>query len=493
MRPTLVRPAISMALHAKNRQRLAAALRADGGAPGAVVVLQSGETDYRHETDHEKLFRQESFFAWAFGVKEPDCFGSVAVDSGRSTLFVPRLPASYAVVMGAIKTPAEFVVMYGVDEVRYVDEMEVALKEGSPAELLLLRGFNTDGKRLSKPADFEGLPSFKANTERLWPAITECRVFKTPEEVELLRYSAAITSEAHIAVMQHCTSSVKAGKGGPLHEFQLESLFQHWCYYNGGCRNLSYTCICASGPNGAVLHYGHAGEPNARAVMDGDMCLFDMGSEYHCYGSDITTTFPSNGVFTADQRLVYDAVLGAVKAVEDAMRPGTVWLDMQTLAYKCVLTSLMAGGLLTGDVEGMMAVNLGATFMPHGLGHFLGLDTHDVGGYNHGHTRPELPGYASLRTVRPLAAGMYLTVEPGCYFIDPLLDAALADPARSCFLVPSVVERFRKFGGVRIEDDVLVTETGISNLTRSPREPQEVEDACAGRITSIEQVTVYRP
>lgn len=138
-----------------------------------------------------------------------------------------------------------------------------------------------------------------------------------------------------------------------------------------------------------------------------------------------------------------------------------------------------------------MAVNLGSVFMPHGLGHFLGIDTHDVGGYNGGATRPSLPGYASLRTTRVLQAGMYLTVEPGCYFIDPLLDAALADPVKSKFLVPEAIARFRGTGGVRIEDDVLVTADGCENFTLAPRVPEEVEAACQGKITSVAQVTKF--
>lgn len=130
--------------------------------------------------------------------------------------------------------------------------------------------------------------------------------------------------------------------------------------------------------------------------------------------------------------------------------------------------------------------------MPHGLGHFLGIDTHDVGGYNDGATRPADAGYRSLRTTRELAAGMYLTVEPGCYFIDVLLDKALADPARALFLDAEKIAGYRGFGGVRIEDDVLVTDEGIENFTWAPRWPDQVEDACSGKITSIKEVRKYK-
>lgn len=151
-------------------------------------------------------------------------------------------------------------------------------------------------------ASFRGIETFVLNDEMAWPLLSECRVIKSPKEIALLRYINTVSSEAHMAVVQHARPGLK--------EYQLESLFQHWCYYNGGARYMSYTCICASGNNGSVLHYGHAGEPNKKTVRDGDMCLFDLGSEYHCYASDITTSFPANGKFTADQKLVYEAVLG---------------------------------------------------------------------------------------------------------------------------------------------------------------------------------------
>eukprot|EP01098_Paradermamoeba_levis_P002332 TRINITY_DN12739_c0_g1_i1.p1 TRINITY_DN12739_c0_g1~~TRINITY_DN12739_c0_g1_i1.p1 ORF type:complete len:151 (-),score=63.50 TRINITY_DN12739_c0_g1_i1:120-530(-) len=127
-------------------------------------------------------------------------------------------------------------------------------------------------------------------------------------------------------------------------------------------------------------------------------------------------------------------------------------------------------------MEEMMAVRLGATFMPHGLGHFMGCDTHDVGGYPEGVTRSTEAGLKSLRTARVLKEGMVLTVEPGLYFIDILLDEALANPAKNKFLVAEKLNEFRKFGGVRLEDDVVVTADGIENLSSGcPRTVAEIE------------------
>lgn len=291
IRPSLSRPAFDGALFAENRARLCAALIAAGAPAGSVILLQGGASETRHETDHECLFRQESFFHWAFGVREPDCAGAIAVSTGAATLFIPRLDESYAIVMGAIRPPSEWRKLYGVETVAFEDELCATLralvgtaaaaeasggKRGSP--LLVLRGYNTDGKKWAQPASFAGIESFCVDDARLWPVITELRVFKTAREADLLRYVAALSSEAHIAVMQ----ATRAG----LSEFQMESVFKHWCYYYGGARHCSYTCICASGHNGSVLHYGHAGEPNARTIGPGDMCLFDMGSEYECCECD---------------------------------------------------------------------------------------------------------------------------------------------------------------------------------------------------------------
>ena len=252
-------------------------------------------------------------------------------------------------------------------------------------------------------------------------------------------------------------------------------------YYNFGCRNMAYTCIAASGHHGATLHYGHAGEPNAKLIEDGDMCLFDMGAEYHCYCSDITCSFPANGRFTAEQREVYETCHEAVLAVEGAMRPGVNWADMHRLANRTIIAGLLKRGYLQGgSVEEMDAANLGAVFMPHGLGHLMGLDTHDVGGYLKGcPERSEVAGLKSLRTARDLEQGMVLTVEPGVYFIDHLLDAAQQNPAQARFLADKL-HAMRGSGGVRIEDDVVVLADGIEVLSDVPRTVEEIEAWMAG-------------
>uniref|UniRef100_A0A3B4TVE3 Xaa-Pro dipeptidase n=1 Tax=Seriola dumerili TaxID=41447 RepID=A0A3B4TVE3_SERDU len=420
---------VSAALFAENRQRLCRGLKAkDGVVPKSVVVLQGGEQKQRYCTDTDLLFRQESFFHWAFGVTEPDCYGAIDVDSGKSILFVPKLPESYATWMGD-----------------FMCELY---------EFCML---------LTVLSSYCASINWQCNDRRL-SLLVVCvcsRLIKTDMELEVLRYTNRISSEAHKMIMKH----VKPGQK----EYEMESLFQHYCYTKGGMRHTSYTCICGTGHNSSVLHYGHAGAPNDKLIVDGDMCLFDMGGEYYCYSSDITCSFPANGKFTPDQRAIYEAVLKSSRAVMAAIKPGVKWTDMHRLADRVHLEELVKIGILNGSVEDMMKAHMGSVFMPHGLGHLLGIDVHD------GVERINEPGLRSLRMGRLVQEKMVLTVEPGIYFINHLLDQALANSTQSCFINNQVLARFRGFGGVRIEDDIAVTANGIELLTCVPRTVEEIE------------------
>lgn len=464
---------VPMALYKLNRERLCQRLKENSKlASGALIILQGGDSHQRYCTDVDvATFRQESFFHWAFGVEEPGCYGVIDVDTSKAVLFMPRLPDSYKVWMGEINPPNFFTKKYAVDETYYVDEIAGILTNKKPSLLLLLHGLNSDSGSHTKAAGFDGISEFKTDDKILHPEMSECRVFKTDMELEVLRYANRISSQAHKEVMKN----MRPG----MYEYQGESLFQHHCYSVGGMRHVGYTCICGSGHNSSILHYGHAGAPNDKLVRDGDMCLFDMGGEYSCYVSDITCSFPANGKFTADQRMIYDAVLRANRAVLAACKPEISWPEMHRLAERELLSALRDGGLLQGDVADMMAAHLGAVFMPHGLGHLMGLDVHDVGGYPEGVERIDQPGIRHLRTTRPLQERMVLTIEPGCYFIEPLLTQALANPEQARFICGEVLARFRGTGGVRIEDNIAVTANGAELLTCVPRSVEQIESLMA--------------
>ncbi|KAF2360535.1 Aminopeptidase P N-terminal [Trinorchestia longiramus] len=474
---------VPMSHHAHNRsrlvQRLAELRQTEVLKEKSVVFLQGGDELHRDATDCSWVFRQESFFHWLFGVLEPGWYGVIESDSGKTTLFCPQLPEVYAVVMGRIIPPHDFKTRYAVDSVHYVDELPKVLAEIKPTVLLTLVGENSDSGLTTRPAHFEGIDKFAVNSNILHTELSELRVTKSQAEIEIMKYAIETSSAAHCAVMKH----IRPG----MREYQLESVFQHHSYYQGGCRHQGYTNICGGGVSSAVLHYGHAGAPNDCVIRDGDICLFDMGAEYYCYSADITCSFPANGKFTEDQKFIYNAVLAANLAVFNAVKPGVKWDDMHALSYRVMLQKLKEGGLLQGDVDAMVEADLGAVFQPHGLGHLLGMDVHDSGGYlPHCPPRPTKEGFKKLRMARPLLENMFLTIEPGCYFIDCLLDKALASPTQQQFLVPEVLERFRGFGGVRIEDDVLITKDGAVNLTKVPRTVEEIEALMAeGRKETV--------
>ncbi|KAI5753188.1 hypothetical protein M8J77_024442 [Diaphorina citri] len=283
-----------------------------------------------------------------------------------------------------------------------------------------------------------------------------------------MRYASRISSEAHRSVMR----KVSAG----MYEYQAEAIFKHYILYVGGSRHVAYTCICASGGNGAVLHYGHASAPNDKRVNDGDMLVFDMGSSYCGYASDITCSYPVNGKFTEKQAYIYNAVLSANRAVMEAAKPGVSWVDMHHLANKVVLSKLLDIGLLRGTIDELMEHNIGALFQPHGLGHLIGIDVHDVGGYlPHCPPRGTLPGLKSLRTARVLAENMVLTIEPGCYFIPAILEKAFKDEKIAFLFNQDKIREYFNTGGVRIEDVVVVKANGIENLVNVPRTVEEIE------------------
>lgn len=459
-------------LHTLNRQRLVAELRGKLNTKGKFVVLQGGNDIPFYSTDGVILFRQESYFHWAFGVKEPEFYGAIDTESGKSILFMPRLPEAYGVWSGKIQPPKYFKELYAVDEVFYSDEIAKVLKSKGAKTLLTLHGVNTDSSLITKEAVFDGMGQFVIENATLFPIITELRVYKTEYELEVIRYTNKISSEAHKHVMKNIKPNMM--------EYELESMFQDFAYRKGGCRHVAYCCIAATGDNAATLHYGHAGAPNNKKILDGDICLFDMGAEYYRYASDITCSFPVNGKFTKKQIEIYNAVLKANRAVMAACRPGVSWTKMHLLAEKVILEEMVKMGIVRGHVDAMMKERIGALFMPHGLGHFLGVDTHDVGGYPHGCHRSTEDGLKSLRTARDLKKGMVITIEPGLYFITSVLDKALKNPEKSRFLVEDVLKHYYGFGGVRIEDNIFITDFGCELMTKVPRTVEEIERHMAG-------------
>ncbi|ALB63945.1 Xaa-Pro aminopeptidase [Cronobacter condimenti 1330] len=256
------------------------------------------------------------------------------------------------------------------------------------------------------------------------PWVHDMRLFKSPEELAIMRRAGEISALAHTRAMQKCRPG--------MYEYQLEGEILHE-FTRHGARFPSYNTIVGGGENGCILHYTE----NESPLRDGDLVLIDAGCEYQGYAGDITRTFPVNGKFTPAQRAVYDIVLDSLETALRLFRPGTSIQDVTGEVVRVMVKGLIGLGILKGDVEQLVAENAHRPYFMHGLSHWLGLDVHDVGFYGPDRSRI-------------LAPGMVITVEPGLY-IAPDAD---------------VPEEYRGIG-IRIEDDIVITKTGNENLTAS--------------------------
>lgn len=268
--------------------------------------------------------------------------------------------------------------------------------------------------------------------------IGEMRLHKTPDEVVLMQKSADIAAEAHILAMKKC----KPG----MNESQIEAIIEHH-FRMKGATGVAYNSIIGGGDNATILHYVE----NNMVLKDGDLLLVDAGAEYEGYASDITRTFPINGKFTKPQREVYDVVLDVQKKCVELTRPGVTPVQRQNASIEMLTEGMVKIGLLKGKVKDLIKKKAYFKYYMHGVGHYLGLDVHDAGRYF---------SDQQAKHSRPFEPGMVLTVEPGIY-VPPDDKSAPA--------------KFRGIG-VRIEDDVLVTETGNVNLTsKVTKEVEEIE------------------
>lgn len=254
------------------------------------------------------------------------------------------------------------------------------------------------------------------------------------------------------------------------------------------------------GKNAATLHYGKNKSPLTNAT---DLILVDAGAEYNYYASDITRTFPVGGKFTPEAATIYNLVLEMQKACFAECKAGTPWERIHEIALNVACEGLLKIGILNGDKQELLDKGVVAAFFPHGskclfffsfvlfypkvlinifhllVGHMLGLDVHDVGGYPKGTEHINKPGYRYLRMRRTLAAGNVVTVEPGIYFCDFIINPVVQSPETSKYVNLEMLNRYKSVGGVRIEDNIVITEDGFVNLTTVPKEIADIEKIMA--------------
>lgn len=303
--------------------------------------------------------------------------------------------------------------------------------------------------------DLERAFSDKFDYDLLYPVVNSLRCIKTDLEIDLMRETCAISSRAHIYAMVNCMPT--------FYEYQLSALFREY-FAHAGADDTAYFSVCAGGRNASVLHY----EVNLEELKDGDLVLCDMGAKKDGMCSDITCTYPVNGKFSQIQKDIYNIVLKAQRTSIEMLKPGVAYADVQDNSFRVILDGLKKLGILKGDKQKMFELKVHKVFMPHRLGHYLGFRTHDVGKQR----KVQRPGdteynkqYLSVDE-DVLEKNMCLTVEPGIYFIKSLIQNAKDDPDMSPYFDFDKLEEYMSVGGVRIEDDLRITDEGYENFTK---------------------------
>lgn len=429
-----------------HRARFLATLAERGAAavvPTATAKLRNGDSEY--------AFRPDSDFWYLTGFGEPESVLVLLPASERrevpeSVLFLRERHAEQETWTGRRLGVEAAPAALGVERAYPIDELWERLPELLAGERRVVYATGADAERDRlflhtldelRHAGRSPLPPFEALLDPA-PLLHEQRLVKSAPELERMRRAAAIAGEGHRAVM----AAARAG----MREYELDALLG-FEFRRRGAVGPAYSNIVAAGDNACILHY-HQG---ADALASGQLVLVDAGAEYEHYASDVSRTFPVDGVFSEPQRLLYELVLAAQEAAIACVRPGATVDEVHARAVDVLVRGLCEHGLISGDPQAAREAGEWRRYYMHRTSHWLGLDVHDCGAYSVG------------GAPRPLVPGMVLTVEPGLYV------AADAD---------EVDARWRGIG-IRIEDDVLVTEEGCEVLSAGvPRTVAEVEAAC---------------
>jgi Xaa-Pro dipeptidase len=427
----------------------------------SVIVFQGGRLAPKYDNDtNYYYFDQESNFYYLTGVREPNMHFVLDVQSGEGCLFYEKEPDENQVWM-VVPTCEDIEKKYGIKTL-LKSNLEKFLQKRNMEVIYILDGTNenSDLPVCSAELNFVGDYAYlnkKINHDKyIYMVLCDTRRVKNEKEKKLLKYIADISNEAHMALMKY----MKPG----LNERDTENFFLQYLRDHNYTRFMAYGCICASGANAATLHY----VLNNRDMQSGDIYLTDMGIRFLGYCSDISATFPVNGEFTDQQKAIYNIVLKANRGVIAAMKPGiTKCAELDTLSKKIILEGLQEIKILKEGYtrDQLFDAGLAKIFMPHSIGHLLGLDVHDV-------------GYKSItyKSNNVLENGMFITVEPGIYFVDFLMDEAEQSTELSKYINIEELEKYRGFGGVRIEDDVMIGEDSVESYQAIlPRTVEEIE------------------
>lgn len=441
-----------MTPYSTRRSKLIAQMQAMGG--GVAIISTAPET--MRNADSDFPYRHDSSFYYLSGFSEPDSvIVLVAGKDPKAILFCREKNLEREIWDGFRFGPAAAREQFGFDAAFAIDEIDGEIPKllaDAPAI------FYTLGKQAKRDSQLQGWLGKVAGQARvgisapttvhgLDPLLAEMRLFKDASEQAIMQRSGQIAAGAHSRAMRMARPG--------LREYHLEAEILHE-FRSNGAESPAYTSIVATGANACVLHY-RAGNTE---LKDGEMVLIDAGCEFESYASDITRTFPANGVFSGPQKALYEIVLAAQHAAIAVTRPGQRLTDAHNAALRVLAQGMLDTGLLlkdkVGSLDDVIANGDYRQFYMHSTGHWIGLDVHDTGAYREpGEAAPE----GGQKPSRKLQPGMVATVEPGIY----------VRPGEG------VPEQFWNIG-IRIEDDILVTADGNINLTRDvPTSVAEIE------------------
>ncbi|KAL8749996.1 MAG: hypothetical protein Q9184_006593 [Pyrenodesmia sp. 2 TL-2023] len=423
----------------------------------SVIYLEGQKTILQEDNDEPQPFRQRRSFFYLSGCALPDCHLTYNISTSTLTLFIPPLDPDSVIWSGLPLLPKDALEQYDIDECLTTFDLSSHLSRLSKQDptLTLYTKSKTSASLTSVQADFS------TDSSVLHPVIDECRVVKDPYEIALIRHANDISTRAHTAVLR----AIPTAKN----EQDLEATFTASCI-SSGAKEQAYSGIFGSGENAATLHY----QKNNQSLSGRQNLLVDAGAEWSCYCSDVTRTMPLRGTFSPESRAIYTLVQEMQDAAFSLLRAGVSWESLHLRAHEVAIAGLLKLGILrNGSPEELLQERISVAFFPHGLGHYLGLDTHDTGGNPDPGDQDGMFRYLRIRGAVP--EGSVVTVEPGVYFCRFIVEPYLKDERTSRFIDDGVLERYWEVGGVRIEDDVLVTKDGYENLTTAPKGIEEME------------------
>lgn len=443
---------------------------------GLVLILGNNDSPFNYP-DNTYHFRQDSTFLYFFGIDCQGFAGAVDIDEDREILFGDDVTMDDIIWMGPQPRVSDRGAQIGVSDTRPMSELQSVVSKAIAQGRKVHFTPPYRGENIMRLADLLGINHARVAdyaSRKLIDACIALRSVKEACEIEELERHMTVAYQMH-------TTAMKLAKEGVSEQY-ITGILEGISMSGGGA--VSFPVICSV--RGETLHNHYHGN----ILKKGQLLLVDAGSESPMhYATDHTRTTPVGGVFSQQQKEIYDIVLATNNKAREATKPGVFYKDVHLLAARTLASGLKDLGIMKGDIDQAVSNGAHALFMPHGLGHMLGLDVHDMEdyndtlvGYDHEIERSTQFGLKSLRMGRRLHEGFVVTNEPGIYFIPALIDSWKAEKRFTEFINYDKLDNYRTFGGIRLEDDILVTKDGCRILgDRIPITTAEVEAMAASK------------